>query len=95
MPETSCKGGATFQNATIAQIAVQLTTQDLKATVGIELLADAANSGTIYIGFNTNITSSTGFPLKAGDSINLPVRSANEIFVISDSGTNKIYCVVI
>ena len=87
---------ATFDhgaNRDIDATAEQITSTSFACKFGVRLRADPANTGTIYIG-NSDVTAGTtdatdGFPLRAGESVFLPVSNANIPYAIG-STTNQI-----
>jgi hypothetical protein len=59
---------------------------------GIQLVADDANTDTIYIGPETNVsapnsTGVAGFPLKAGRGVYIPTSKADKLYAMSPTGT--------
>lgn len=76
---------------TTAGTAVALTTsKNLKSGVTIKALV--ANTGVIYVGLNP-VTSSTGFPLLAGDSIFIEIHNSSLIYIdasVSGEGVSYI-----
>lgn len=55
--------------------------------------ADDDNSGNVYVGFDENVTTSTGFRLKAGQGVELVINNLNKIYLIADSDDQKVYYV--
>lgn len=98
---TSSANKYTGRKSGIVASAVKLTAQDWKANQGIQIYAHEDNENVIYLGFSSDVTAdgadaTSGFPLSAGDSINLPARNISEIYVIADgAGTNKVYWIVL
>lgn len=85
-PATGSGGGtpATVYSGqrTLTTTAAALPSQVL--SVGIVITAQPANTGTVYVG-PTGVTSATGYPLVAGQSISYSVSNLSAVFVI---GTN-------
>lgn len=75
--------GVSGQKAvTTAGTAVQLSS----STVGIHSLvirALRANTGIIYVGFSSSVSSTTGLELAAGDAVSLTVPSLSEVYLNS------------
>lgn len=67
--------------------AVQLTAGALKQ--GVTIKAPSTNSGKLFVGV-TGVTTSTGFPLSAGDAVFLAVDNVNRIYVISDTTSQNV-----
>jgi hypothetical protein len=80
-------GGTTFGTArqSVTASAVALGTNAAKS-VTVRVLFGGA-SDPIYIG-TTGVTTSTGFPLYAGDAVTLAVANTNQVFVIA-AGTGS------
>jgi hypothetical protein len=74
--------------ATITTSASQLSNQAVVVSVIIK--ASNNNTGTVYIGFSSGVTASTGFELGAGESLTLPVNNVNKLYAISSSGSQNI-----
>lgn len=72
--------------------ATQLTASSIPCRTMPIVKAHPANTVTIYIG-KTGVTSSSGIPLAAGDSIPLPAKNLNEIYGVTTT-TGQEYAVV-
>lgn len=59
-------------------------------TQGIQLIADNANAGIVYIGSNSSVSASNGYPLIANDSVFLRLSDLNQIYMIADTASQKI-----
>ena len=66
-----------FQAITTAGTRVNLADNVAKS---ITIKANANNNGTVYIGDST-VTSSDGFPLRAGDTLSLDISNTNKIWI--------------
>ena len=82
----------------ITTTAVSLSDQDLHAQRGVQIVAATGKSNPIYIGHSASVTadsaeSTDGYPLSAGESIVIPVKDPNGIYVISAAGTGKAFYV--
>ncbi len=66
---------------------------------GVQLKADPANTGTIYVGFTSGVTAGTagatdGFPLKAGDTVFIAAELAHHLdglYAIASAASQKLY----
>ena len=76
-PSTVIANSYTVSTSVVALPSVSLTN-------GVVLMATSSNTGTVYVGGST-ITSSTGFPLAAGQSVYYAVSNLSAIYVL---GTN-------
>lgn len=81
---------------------IQLTSKDLKADVGVQVVAADTNNDTVWIGSRNSITIdlsdiTDGFPIEPGFGMLVPVRSILDIFVVSPSGaqTQKVWWIVL
>jgi hypothetical protein len=70
------------QQAAIALTSVQIATPALAGRKTISIKALAANTSTIYIGPNSGVTSSNGYELAAGDTIDMEIDNTNAIWCI-------------
>lgn len=61
---------------------------------GVIVKALPSNTGTIYVGL-TGVTTTTGFPLEAGDHLVLPIDDANKIFVASSVNNQDVSWIAI
>ena len=55
------------QKSSIGTSAVAAVGSATPLDYGVVVKALAGNSGTVYVGFDSSVTSSTGFPLAAGE----------------------------
>ena len=55
------------------------------------LSVEMSNLGTIYVGYDSNVTTSNGFPLEAGDSMYIPIDNPNKVYCIADQSGQDIY----
>jgi hypothetical protein len=72
---------------TLTASAAALPSQAL--TNGVVLTALATNNGTVYVG-PSGVTSSTGYPLNAGQSVAYAVTNQSAIFIIGTNTTDKV-----
>ncbi len=79
-------GPGAFQE-TVGTSAVQLTS--LAVTQGVNIKALKTNTGLIYVGI-AGVTTGTGYPLAAGETLFLSVDNANRIYAISDTAAQAI-----
>ena len=66
-----------------------MTTSSFSCNKGVTVTADMSNSGTIFVGNSTGVTSTSGFPLEAGDAIFLPIDNPTKIYLIADASSQK------
>lgn len=67
--------------------AVQVSSLAASPGKAIVFKANPGNSGVIYLGKDSTVTTATGFPLAAGDVLTLDVDNANRVWAIaSDAG---------
>ena len=82
-------------NLDIDTVAEQMTATSVTCKIGVNVIADAANDGIIYVG-NSDVTAGTvattdGYPLSAGDAVFMPVSNPNKIYCIGSAVNQKIY----
>ena len=70
---------------------VQLGDEDNIRSVTIK--ADHANSDAVVIGFDSSVSSSTGFPLNAGDHVDIAIDSLSKIYAVAGSSGQKLYVI--
>lgn len=79
----------TGQNTDIDAAAEALSSDNTPLNVGIWIKAPSSNSGSIYIGKDSNVTTSTGYILEAGDREFFPCKKASDLYVIG-SAVNQV-----
>tara|TARA_R100000742_G_C4226020_1_gene48632 strand:+ start:179 stop:472 length:294 start_codon:yes stop_codon:yes gene_type:complete len=82
----------------ITTSAVALSSTDLHAHRGVQIVAATGNANPIYIGQSASVTADSaeatdGYPLSAGESIVIPVIDPNTVYVVSAAGTGKAFYV--
>lgn len=80
---------ADHNQVTVGASAVQINASSVALSWGVTVKADDANSGTVYVG-KSGVTTSTGFPLGAGQSIDIPVANVNAVYVIASGAGQHI-----
>lgn len=81
------EGGA-FQ-LTVGTSSVQLSED--KRIKSVTIKADDDNTGNIYVGFSSTVSSSNGFRLKAGQGIEIMINNLNKIWVVADEDNQKVH----
>ena len=76
----------------IGSTAVAITSRNLNASRGVQIMASTSNSVAVYIGpqgvtAGTSSSDTDGFPLAAGESVVVPVIEPNKIYAITASST--------
>jgi len=72
--------------------AVQLASNT--STKGVLVKAKSTNTGIIYVGNSSGVTSSTGFELLAGEAVLVPVNNSNLIYCIA-SASSQAVCLLV
>ncbi len=84
---------STGRLGSISTSALQLTTAVTHAHRGVQVIADSANTATIYVGTSVvtadGADTTSGFPLGAGESIVVPVIDPSIIYVIADDSSGS------
>lgn len=78
------------------QVIVDTTPMQLGAVSNIKaatLRADDANSDTIWVGFDTNVSNTNGFPLNAGDHMDILIDDLSKVYVVSGTAGQKLYVI--
>jgi len=84
-------------SGTTATSAAQLTSADVPCDHGVCIKANPANGGIVYVGFNSDLTAGSaapttdGFPLSAGEAIDLEIDNANKVYVIGSDASQKFH----
>lgn len=78
------------------QVIVDTTAKQLASVSGVRaatIKADDANSDTVWIGFDSSVDNTTGFPLNAGDHIDVLIKDLSKIYVVSGTAGQKLYVI--
>lgn len=75
-------------------VAAPLAKLDTGAKAGISLMADEANTATVYVGGPT-CTVAGGFPIPVGGAMTFPVRDPYQIYAISGTAGQKLRVVYV
>jgi len=73
-----------------------LSSNDRELKGGVQLVADASNSGTVYVGVRTTLTAGSaaatdGYPLAAGDAVFIPSSKESEVQLIASGSGQSVY----
>lgn len=68
--------------ARLIAVSTQATEAELRCSRGVVVKALSTNSAPIYIG-GSDVSTSNGFPLSAGESIGLELADASKLFAVS------------
>jgi len=79
-------GGYGQQAVTASAVALALPST--LASVCVKALPGNSSPAVVYIGTNSSVTTSTGYPLSPSDSVCYPIRNGAQIFLIA-SGTGS------
>ena len=77
-------GITTTGQGTVGTSAAQLTSTATEANFGIRILPAEANTGTIYYGASSSVTTSTGMRIPSG-GWDIPIGNASLIYLIADA----------
>jgi|TARA_R100001163_G_C5060384_1_gene197202 hypothetical protein len=86
---------STGSKTSIGTTAVPITTRELNASRGVQIMASTTNSVTVYIGpkgvtAGTSSADTDGYPLAAGEAVVVPVIEPSKIYAITASSTAAI-----
>lgn len=87
-------GSVSHGQLTIGASATELSpTLNSPLARGVYLKADSGNSGTIYVGSSSSVTSTTGFPILATDTHPTfwPADDFQNVYVIGSGANQKLY----
>ncbi len=90
-------GLTAFQTSqyTIGLTAIQITPTPLANRSSVSMKVVCNSNTIIYIGNSSAVTSSTGFPLFNGDSVQLDITGAQSIYAISNFASNTLFALEI
>lgn len=54
----------------------------LHAMKHVKIKADLDNSDNVYVGHDQNVSASNGYPLDAGEEVDVPVDSLDKVWVV-------------
>lgn len=92
MPQLQAFSAFGAQSKTaIGTTAVQLGAAVVRPNIGILLKADAANSGTVWVGHANTVGPDAGFPLAAGEALLIEVDKPGKIWVEADAASQKVH----
>lgn len=77
---------------TVGATAVQMAAVECQSAL---LKAPASNTGNIFIGNSSAVTTSTGFILGPGDAIEIGVGNLNLIYAIASAADQKLHYITI
>lgn len=77
---------------TVGTSVTALNTNDRELDGGVQIVVDAGEAGTVYVGARSTLTAGSanvtdGFPLAAGETIFLPVAKESDIYVVANQST--------
>lgn len=78
---------------TIGLTSSQLTPTPLVGRSSISIRVDKSNTGAIYIGPTNSVTTTTGYPLFAGDTLAMDLTDSNQIWAVADTA-NQVLAVL-
>lgn len=79
-----------FNQQTVGTTAVQVPTSLGASLRSLSLKSLSANTASIYIGTSSAVTASNGWPLDAGDSIDLEIDNTTNIYAIAGAAGQRI-----
>jgi len=80
------------KQVTVGTSAVRLANTETPCRI-VVIKADDDNSGNIYIGFSSSVSTSNGFRLAAGQAVTIEINDLSKLWVIADSADQKV-CVI-
>tara|TARA_R110000824_G_scaffold288815_1_gene477271 strand:+ start:746 stop:1042 length:297 start_codon:yes stop_codon:yes gene_type:complete len=79
----------------IGTTAVSITSREINASRGVQILASSSNSVSVYVGpkgvtAGTSAADTDGYPLAAGEAVVVPIIEPNKIYAITATSTASI-----
>lgn len=75
--------------ATVGTTAAQYTASATPVTSMPILKADPSNTGVVYVGTSSGVTTANGFALAAGDAVPIPIDDLSKIWAIASVASQK------
>jgi len=69
-------------HGSVGTTAQKASTLALRAVKGVKIKADLGNTDNVYVGHDTNVTSSNGYQLDAGEEVTVEIDSLDKVWVI-------------
>lgn len=84
-----------FSKGSIGATAVQLSSSATRCFKGVQIKADPANTGVVYIG-KSDVTANTaaatdGYPLAAGEELFVPTDLLSTVYAIGSAAGQKVF----
>ena len=76
--------------AVIGTSVVQLVAANPELFTGVLLRADLTNAGIIYVGFSDGVSTTTGYPLEAGDQLPIPIDRIKKLWFVASQITQNL-----
>lgn len=70
-----------YGNNTCTTVAEQLSSTSTLLAVGVWVKAAAANTNIIYVGSDSSVTTTNGYPLAAGESVFVSIDNLNKVWI--------------
>lgn len=78
------------ETVSVTTTAARISTSDyIRSSRKCTLYASPANTGTIYVG-RSDVTTSNGFPLRAGEAVEVPAEDVAVIYAAGSTGTQTL-----
>lgn len=84
--ETAC-GEFHASATTVDETPIQLATGKPRLKKGVRIEAHADNTDNIYVGTSASVSASDGFPLDAGEFVDVPIDDLSKVWIVGgDTG---------
>jgi hypothetical protein len=70
-----------YGTATVGTTAAQFTSTATALAQGVSIKALAANTNTVYVGSDSSVTNSNGYPLAAGEEVFIIVNDLSKVWI--------------
>jgi len=78
---------------TVGTSVVRLSSSSIELVRGVVIKADSSNTGNVYVGGNSSLSTTNGFKLEPGEGIFIEVEDANLVWLIADASGQKVYAI--
>lgn len=79
----------------VGTTAAQLSDLGFKAYDKVKIKAGLTNAGTVFVGHNNGVTTSNGYPIDAGEVVEVEVDDVSKIWVIADQADQDFSWIVV
>jgi hypothetical protein len=76
---------------TVGTTAAKIHSNDVALLSNVTVKAAAANAGTVYVGFRSDVSATTGYPLAAGEAIPIAIDDLSKVYAIASEAAQSLH----